>query len=194
MKALITAIILSFALPAFALEGTLKVTQDSLRIQRDDGFKVNFYKGNYPASLTFKNARAYLYITRKDIRTEATLKFPAGASIPENGSFVLDGTKTGQTFLISGNIATTRSETPTVREQESCQYERDEYVCRGYGRNRYCQWETVIYEGLRRVEYHYLTKTVKLATQLNSDNGGTAEFGGTEVARSKVYTDFGPCY
>jgi len=193
MKALFFTLSLMLSLNSFGIQGQLEVTQDSLRILRDDGFKVHFYKGIYSSSLIFKDQKAYLAITRKDIITNAILKFPVGASIPENGTFILDGGKTGQTFSISGVIDTETINSETIREQESCQYPEDEYICRGRGRQRECRWETVWYNGLREIEYYYQTKNIKLASDLASNNGGKANFTGQSSDRNKIFLYVGQC-
>lgn len=190
LTALITTLIGSSAL---ATQGSLEVTVDSLRIERTDGLKSHFFKGKYESSLSFKNQKAYLTIIRKDVRTDAEVKIPAGANIPDNGAFAIDGTKTGQTFDITGTVATTRDQSPTYLEQESCSWNEEEYVCRGRGRRRECRWETVRRYGYREVEFHYLTTLMKLNTELLSDNGGKAKFSGQETSRQKIYTHVGFC-
>lgn len=194
LSTLLTFATLLLATPlCLATPGTLEVTVDSLRIQRDDGLKTHFFKGKYEASLSFKDRKAYLSIIRKDIRTDATVTLPQGVVIPENGAFTIAGTKTGQTFDIEGQVNTTKDQSPTYMDIEYCQWERDEYVCRGRGRHRQCRWETVFYDGRRDIEYHYLTTSRKLNTQLLSDNGGKAQFSGQENDRKKVYTHIGFC-
>lgn len=190
---LLTLAVSFFSLPALAMPGFLEVTVDSLRIQRDDGLKTHFFKGKYEASLSFKDRKAYLTLVRKDIQTLATVDFPAGVSIPENGAFSILGTKTGQTFDIEGRMTTKKDQSPTHLTQEYCQWREEEYVCRGHGRRRQCGWETVIYDGRRDVEFHYLTTTQTLAADLLSDNGGRAQFKGQESDRQKIYTHIGFC-
>lgn len=182
-----------FALSAGAVSGPLTVTKDSLRIQRDDGFKVHFYKGTYPAELVFKDNRLYLSITRKDIRTDATLVIPAGQGLPENGSFNIDGTKTGQTFSVQGLVNTTKNRSADFIENETCSYDREEYVCRGRGRRRECGWELVRYTGQREVEFHFVDTDRELKADLLSNNGGQAEFSARESWRQKNYTYVGAC-
>jgi hypothetical protein len=192
MKALILPLVLVLSLQSQALQGSLEVTQDSLRVVREDGFKVHFYKGEYLSKLTWKKGTAYLSIVRKDITTNSVLKFPPGESIPENGNFSIDGSKTGQTFKLEGSISTQKVNSETIQEQESCQYSQEEYVCRGRRRQE-CGWETVWYSGLRRVEFYYQTKTTELLSSLISDNGGRGEWSGKSKERNKVFTFIGKC-
>lgn len=196
-RVLLTLSMLSIFFPAvsaFAVDGTLSVKSGSLRVKRDDGFKVSFYEGNYRAELNFADRKAYLTVHRNDIRTDATLDFPAGASIPENGVIDLDGFKTGQTFKINGSIRTIKDETPTQRESEACTYYERRWVCEGYGRRRHCYWENVPVQGYRTVEFYYLTKTSTLDLSLNSNTGGPVDFDGRSVSRKKIYTYEGVCY
>jgi hypothetical protein len=183
-----------FSSPAWGVSGALEVKSGSLRLKREDGFKTHFYPGKYGSELTFKDKKAYLTLHRKGIRTDAILTFPAGSQIPENGKISLDGFRTGQTFRIDGDITTLVSRTQNVREREGCTYYRREWVCRGWGYDRYCDWEMYPVDGLREVEYFFQTKKVSLALELSSDNQGKAVFNGTETAKKKIYTYEGACY
>lgn len=179
---------------AQAMEGIYEVTSGSLRILRSDGFKTHFYPGKYKGSLSFEEKKAFLQLERKDIRTDATLLFPAGAGVPENGEIFLDGYRTGQTFRIAGNIRTERSQSPLERGNEGCTFYRREWVCRGWGPDRYCRWEEVPRQGYRVVEFYYLTKTITLALDLESNNEGKAKFNGRETSKRKIYTYEGDCF
>ncbi|HEY8280014.1 MAG TPA: hypothetical protein VIH99_10335 [Bdellovibrionota bacterium] len=194
MKTLFSLLLLSLTAPAYATNGTLEVKSGSLRVQRDDGMKVHFYPGKYAAQFTIANRKAYLYVTRKDILTEAAIQLPSGAQFPENGAVNIDGFRTGQTFAIKGNVSTVRDQTPSRRETESCVYYRTEWVCHGYGYDSWCDWEDIAVPGYREVEFHYLTKTQTLALDLDSRNGGASVFNGRSVDRQKIYTYQGQCY
>ena len=181
------------SLPALAVDGVLEVKSGSLRVTREDGMKSHFYTGKYPAQIEFRDKAAYLTITRKDVRTDAVLKYPEGAQVPASGEISLDGSKTGQTFSIGGTIATHVENSETYQDQESCTYYVREWVCEGYGHDRYCYWADIPVQGLRRVEYHFVTKTVTLQLNLSSNNGGASEFNGQKVTKNKVYTYEGRC-
>lgn len=194
MRSFFSFIVLVLSSTALAMPGTLQVTKDSLRILRDDGFKTHFYQGQYSADLTIKNQKLYLTVERKGVTTNATMKIPAGTSIPTNGAFSIAGTTTGQTFDVNGDITTKEDTTSPERSHEACTYYRDEWVCYGYGRERQCYWESVAYQGYQEVEYYFLTRTVTLASLLRSNNGGEGHFNGRTSERKKIYTYRGPCY
>lgn len=193
MKFILFALFLCSPL-AQAMEGIYEVTNGSLRILRNDGFKTHFYPGKYKGEINFKEGKAFLRLDRNEISTDATLTFPAGAQIPDNGEIFLDGYRTGQTFRIGGTISTARSQTSPERGSEGCTYCRREWVCRGWGRDRYCRWEEVPTQGYRTVEFFYLTKTVTLALDLESNNEGKGKFNGRETSKRKVYTYEGECF
>lgn len=195
MKPLLILALSLFTLPALAaIDGTVEVKSGSLRVMREDGMKVNFYPGKYKAQVSFDRDKAYLMVERKDVRTDAVVKFPANAQVPENGAVSIDGFATGQTFSINGDISTQRDRSETMRDREACTYQRQEWVCHGWGHHRECGWETVVIQGSRHVEFFYETKTVKLALNFDSRNGGVSSFAGQSVDRKKEYTYVGECY
>lgn len=176
------------------MTGTLKVDSGSLRVQRDDGFKVHFYQGQYPMEIQFKSGKAYLSITRKDIKTDVIVNIPNGSSIPDNGEIKIEGTKSGQTFDIGGQISTDIQNSQNVSELESCTYVRQVWVCRYQGHHQYCSWEDELAQGYRSVDYYYQTKNVQLSLELDSNNGGNAQFDGRSSGRQKIYTYQGQCH
>lgn len=194
MKTFFALALSILSLPAFALDGTLDVKSGSLRVMREDGMKVSFYPGKYKAQVSFDRDKAYLMVERKDVRTDAVVKFPAGAQVPENGAVRIDGFATGQTFSMAGEISTVRDRTETERGFEGCTYSRRDWICHGWGHHRECGWETIVINGSREVEFHYETKTVNLSLKLDSRNGGDSSFGGRSVSRKKEYTFVGECY
>ena len=190
------------------IEGTLVMPDQPLRVKRDDGFKVRFYKGDYPMKVSLaKNKKSiHVQIDRKGITTHVTLKVPPGAQVPENGRFELLGKNSGQTFDVAGNVKTTKVQSESIQEWEGCIYYRDEYVCRRRRDRRHprrddrrrpprreCRWERVPVEGSRDVEFHYLTTTVRFSSQLSSPGEGTGTFAGRKVNREKIYTYRGRC-
>lgn len=182
-----------FALPAFALDGSLEVTEGALKVVRTDGFKARFYAGKYPAQVTFNNGKLYLTVTRKDVRTDAELTLPRGTTIPANGTIAIDGVKAGQAFNVDGTIATDVKDSPKYNDYEACTYYRREWVCEGYGRDEYCRWEDVPVRGDREVEYYFQTKTVTYALNFPSPGEGKARFGGQATSTKKIYTYEGRC-
>lgn len=178
--------------PAFAIPGTLEVSNGSFRVKREDGMKVNFYAGKYKSDLSWDRGTLHLMVERKEVRTDAELSLAGG--IPENGAVEIDGFRTGQTFAVKGTISTVRQSTESVREQESCVWYRQEWICHGWGPHRQCGWEQIAVQGWKPVEFHFETKTVRLDLALDSRNGGVSAWRGQETDRRKVYTFQGQCY
>lgn len=191
---ILTLATLTLSVPAFALsvDGTLEVQQGALKVVRTDGFKARFYQGKYTSQLSFQSGKLYLVIHRKDVRTDAELKLPAGFALPENGDFKIDGVKAGQAFNVDGTIGTAITDSLPRREYESCTYYRREWVCEGRY-DEYCRWEDVPVQGDREVEYFVRTKTVTLAIDLPSPGEGRATFAGAERSSKKIYTYEGRC-
>ena len=176
------------------VQTVLTVGDKPLRVQRDDNMKVRFYQGQYPIQLSMSRGQISMRVNRKEVWTDVTLNVPSGTPIPENGDFNLPGSASGQTFDVSGNIATKREQSETMKGWESCIYYRDEYVCRGRGRDRYCRWERVAATGSQPVEFHFMTTTVDVNATLASPGEGEGKLAIHNVDREKIYTYRGECY
>lgn len=190
---LLTLMICLLSIDAMAVTGTLKIDGKPVRVKRDDGFKARFYKGSYRTEISAKRRNLHFNVTAKNVRTAFTVNLPSGFSLPSNGSFTLPAKKTGQTFDLKGNIKTKTSKSPTVNEYEYCVYYEEEYVCRGRGRRRYCEWEEVAVDGEREVEYHFIRRKVNFNWTLSSPREGSGNFTGVETSKNKVYTYRGEC-
>ena len=178
---------------ALAMNGVVEVQSGSLRVMRDDGMKVNFYPGRYHSQISLEGGRLFLMIDRLNVRTDATIVLPSGTQIPENGALEIDGFKTGQTFAARGTIRTSKERSANVKDTESCVYQRESWVCGGYGSDYRCEWVSRPVPGFRPVEYFFETRTVALDLQLDSRNGGVSSFSGKDMDRRKLYTFQGNC-
>jgi hypothetical protein len=177
-----------------AMEGTLSVSNGSLRVVRDDGFKVHFYPGKYQSEIELQDDRALIVVYRNGIRTDINLNYPRGTRLPDSGHISIDGATTGQTFSISGDRSVTTTDSNPVRTWEDCTFSRTEWVCEGYGRHQRCEWRSVRYRGTQDVEYFVRTMDVDLQLGLKSNNGGLAEFAGQTSRQNKIYLFRGQCF
>jgi|GEM_PF-6024331 len=196
-KVLSTALVaLALVVPhqVFAMAGQLSIQEGALRVQRDDGFKVRFYKGSYTAKMDWNNRLFNLAVDRKDITTRIEIPIAAGLQLPANGSFSIPASKSGQTFNFSGTVETKISDSAPIREYEPCTYYQREWVCYYNGRYEECGWEDVAVQGSREVEFYYQTKTVNLSATLASPPEGQGQLKGREVRRNKIYNFQGQCY
>ncbi len=177
------------------MQGNLVVRSGALRVQREDGFKVRFYSGTYRSEVDFGSGILNLTVYRKDVRTDIPIRLPIGNGLPENGEFDWSPEQLRQTFSLKGTVSTTRSQTSTIHDIESCVYYRREWVCEGHGHHGgRCHWEEVPVQGTRDVEYYFLTTSVQLSCILRSSADGQGELTTQSVNREKIYTFRGECY
>ena len=194
MAFLLSYLILVSTNMAFAMNGELVVQTGSLRLQREDGMKTSFYPGNYHAQIFFYGDRANIMIDRRGARTDAILNYPAGTVIPENGTIDIDGFATGQTFAITGTASTVVGRSENTRGTEECFYDRQEWVCGGFGSNYECNWVSRPVKGQREVEYYFESRIFEVSLNLDSHTGGVATFSGKDMNRRKLYTFQANCF
>lgn len=215
MKSFIALIALSLlSASCVNLEGTLNVEQ-MLSAKKRGGFlnlkmkTVQIQPGAYHASLKVNSAKSFTLKLKADKEGEADILIPLKSekdfAIPTNGNVIIRGSDISQPFDVSGKIATTVTNSDTVRSTEVCTNQRTENHCEKICApaapngtvhcNIACHDVVVTWEGSRFVEYHNKYTERNLSAELlDAENKSLrATFSGTDYDTDKIYDYYGEC-
>ena len=189
------------------ISGTLQVQESFMAIVNNkcgwDPFssceptkKIEIPYGNYSATINF-SSKSEISINMKANAFKETiiLKRPKNFEFPENGHFQLTSAQVNQTFDIQGRVTTTVTDSNSVRENESCTYTVNDYVCYpGSNGQPQCGYQNRTVWGYRYVEYFIRNTTKNLVSDFFENQKSLAQFSGEQTEAEKIYLFTSRCH
>lgn len=123
-----------------------------------------------------------------------TLDLPKKLNIPDNGEFSISAQDLGQAFGAGGVAQTKVEDGPLRRENESCSYQRREYVCYIVNGQNVCREEVRTVWGYRQVEFQDRRTDQNMAVNFGQGANIFATFNGQRAFTEKIYRYQGQCF
>lgn len=203
---LISSVVL-FLVSCREISGTLEVNQPFTAIVNkkcswnpfkscDPTKKVEIPAGNYNATVDF-SSKTEIKIEMKANAYKETiiLKRPKNFEFPQNGPFQLTQAQVNQGFDISGQVNTTVWDSPLQRQNESCSYTIQDWVCQPDGTGKpNCGYVSRSVWGQRYVEFYDRNTTREMHADLIEAQKSVARFDGSKTDSEKIYTFTSICH
>lgn len=195
MKLFVPMAMFSFLLSACGgISGQLTVAKPFSLIDRW-GNKFEIASGQENLSLRYKENKHRLILTLNDRNETIEISTPENFSIPENGSFEMKGSESGQLVDLKGVTQTRQRKSPEYLDRQSCQTTQYEPVCStGPNGQTTCSVQPVTKWGMQDVRYYNLETRQIISASFLATEESVAEFNADNSwnERREVYT--GPCW
>ncbi|MBC7466085.1 MAG: hypothetical protein H7256_08835 [Bdellovibrio sp.] len=188
MKKLLVAACALFIVGCEDIGGTLNVLK-SFSATTEDGTQT-IAVGSYDTSLNFKKKEVIATLKSAGKSTKISINIPKGTSIPDNGTFEIKSSQSGQPFGVTGVNKTDETRSENRVEYISCQTTRYENVCTPQG----CFTRPVNVIGQQQTEYYMSTVKRDMQLDLNADVDAVAHFAGVSNTTQKVIVRQSPCW
>ena len=161
----------------------------------DQIVNVTIPVGDHSAKLDFASRnQIQLKLKINGKKMQINLDLPKKLNVPDNGNWEITAADLGQDFSAQGNSVTQVTESGTYRGYESCNYQRQEYIC--YPQPQGCHYEYRTVYGQQQVEYFERRTNQQMSVNFvaPAQSAILAEFTGQRNFAEKIYRYRGQCY